>query len=82
MLVCRAPGVPAFFRTGLTWSEPCWAHYWLMRLFWIALVIVALVAIDHAYLDGQNSDQVMSLVRWAGTNVSDWAHDLLRPLRR
>jgi hypothetical protein len=53
-----------------------------MRLFWIALVIVALVAIDRAYLDGQNSDQVMSLVRWAGTNVSDWAHDLLRPLRR
>jgi hypothetical protein len=53
-----------------------------MRLFWIALVIVALVAIDRAYLDGQNSDQVMSLVRWAGMSVSDWAHDLLRPLRR
>jgi hypothetical protein len=59
-----------------------WAHNGCMRLFWIALVIVALVAIDRAYLDGQNSDQVMSLVRWAGMSVSDWAHDLLRPLRR
>jgi hypothetical protein len=53
-----------------------------MRLFWIPLVIVAMFAIDRAYLDGQNADQVMSVVRWAGTHVTNWTNDLLRPLRR
>jgi succinate-acetate transporter protein len=53
-----------------------------MRLFWIALAIVALVAIDRAYLDGQNTDQVISLVHWAGMHVTNWTNDLLRPLRR
>jgi hypothetical protein len=53
-----------------------------MRLFWIPLVIMVLYVIDSAYLDGQNADQAMSLVRWIGTQVTNWTDDLLRPLRR
>jgi hypothetical protein len=37
-----------------------------MRLFWVPLVIVVLFAVDRAYMDGQNADQLMSLARWAG----------------
>jgi hypothetical protein len=58
------------------------SHNSSMRLFWIPLVIVALFAIDRAYMDGQNADQVLSLVRWVGVHVTDWTGDLLRPLRK
>jgi hypothetical protein len=53
-----------------------------MRVFWISLVIVALFAIDRAYMDGQNADKVVSLVRWVGAHVTDWTGDLLQPLRK
>jgi hypothetical protein len=53
-----------------------------MRVFWIPLVIVALFAIDRAYMDGQNADQALSLVRWVGVHVTGWTDDLLRPLRK
>jgi hypothetical protein len=33
--------------------------------------IVALFAIDRAYMDGQNADQVMSLLRWVGVHVTN-----------
>jgi hypothetical protein len=53
-----------------------------MRLFWIPLVIVVLFAVDRAYMDGQNADQVMSLARRAGAIINHNVDDLLRPLRR
>jgi hypothetical protein len=45
-------------------------------------VIVTLFAVDRAYLDGQNVDQGMYLVRSVGMQVTNWTDDLLRPLRR
>jgi hypothetical protein len=57
-------------------------HNSSMRLFWIPLVIMLLFAIDRAYMDGQNADQVMSLARWAGAIINHNVDDLLRPLRR
>jgi hypothetical protein len=53
-----------------------------MRVFWMPLVIVALFAIDRAYMDGQNADQMVSLVHWIGAQVTNWTDDLLRPLRK
>jgi hypothetical protein len=53
-----------------------------MRLFWVSLVIVILFAIDRAYMDGQNAEQVMSLARSAGGYITRGVDDLLRPLRR
>ena len=53
-----------------------------MRWFWAALAIVILFAVDRAYMDGQNADAVLSLVRWMGAHVTNWTDDLLRPLRR
>jgi hypothetical protein len=47
-----------------------------MRMFWMPLVIVALFAVDRAYMDGENADQLMSLVRWVGVQVTDWTDDL------
>jgi hypothetical protein len=41
-----------------------------------------LFAVDRAYMDGQNADQVMSLARWAGAIINHNVDDLLRPLRR
>jgi hypothetical protein len=52
-----------------------------MRLFWIPLMVVLLFAVDRAYMDGQNADQVMSLARWAGAIINHNVDDLLRPLR-
>jgi hypothetical protein len=52
-----------------------------MRLFWIPLLIVVLLAVDRAYMDGQNADQVMSLARRGGAIISHNVDDLLRPLR-
>jgi hypothetical protein len=53
-----------------------------MRVFWIPLVIVVLFAVDRAYMDGQNADQVASLTRSAGALINQGVDDLLRPLRR
>jgi hypothetical protein len=53
-----------------------------MRLFWAALAMAVLFALDRAYMDGQNAAQVVSLVRWIGALITHWADDLLRPLRR
>jgi hypothetical protein len=57
-------------------------HISQMRLFWVSLVIVILFAIDRAYMDGQNAEQVMSLARSAGGYITRGVDDLLRPLRR
>jgi hypothetical protein len=53
-----------------------------MRLFWAALAIVILFAIDRAYMDGQTAAAVMSLAHWVGDHIIHWTDDLLRPLRR
>jgi hypothetical protein len=58
------------------------AHNSRMRWFLAALIIVVLFAVDRAYMDGQNADQVMSLARWAGAVINRNVDDLLRPLRR
>jgi hypothetical protein len=48
----------------------------------VALAIVVLFAVDRAYMDGQNADQLMSLVRRLGGFINREVDDLLRPLRR
>jgi hypothetical protein len=53
-----------------------------MRWFSAALIIAVLFALDRAYMDGQNAQQVMSLARWAGAIINQGAGDLLRPLRK
>jgi hypothetical protein len=53
-----------------------------MRWFSAALIIAVLFALDRAYMDGQNTQQVMSLARWAGAIINHGANDLLRPLRK
>jgi hypothetical protein len=53
-----------------------------MRLFWAALAIVVLFALDRAYMGGQNAEHLWSLVQWIGTSIKYWAQDLLQPLRR
>jgi hypothetical protein len=53
----------------------------MMRLFWAALAIGVLFAVDRAYMDGQNAAHVVSLARWIGAFITHWADDLLRPLR-
>jgi hypothetical protein len=53
-----------------------------MRLFWAALAIVVLFAVDRTYMDGQNAAMVVALARRLGALITNWADDLLRPLRR
>jgi len=53
-----------------------------MRLFWAALIIALLVALDRAYMDGQNAEILLSLARRAVAAINVWANDLLRSLRR
>jgi hypothetical protein len=48
---------------------------------WI-IAIVVLLAVDHAFLDGQIADHVWSLVVSIGMALKYWAQDLLQPLRR
>jgi len=52
-----------------------------MRWFWAGLAIVVLIAVDRAYMDGQIAQAAMSLARWVGGFFTQWADDLLRPLR-
>jgi hypothetical protein len=66
----------------LNFSEINFPHNSPVRMFAIPLVIVALFALDRAYMDGQNAAQVMSVARWAGAHVTNWTDDLLRPLNR
>jgi hypothetical protein len=66
---------------GLTCWKPASDDNSRMRLFWVPLVIVVLFAVDRAYMDGQNADQLMSLARWGGAFVNQWVADMLRPLR-
>jgi hypothetical protein len=58
------------------------AHSSRMRLFCIPLVIAFPFAVDRAYMDGQNADQLMSLARPIGAYIAHGVDDLLRPLRR
>jgi hypothetical protein len=53
-----------------------------MRWFWAALVIVILVALDRAYMDGQNAAFLLSLAHRGARIINDWADDLMRSLRR
>jgi hypothetical protein len=53
-----------------------------MRLFWAALIIVLLVALDRALMDGQNVEILLSLARRAARVINVWANDLLSSLRR
>jgi hypothetical protein len=52
-----------------------------MRLFWSALVIATLVALDRAYMDGQNAAFFASIAGQAASGINDWASHLVRWLR-
>jgi hypothetical protein len=53
-----------------------------MRLFQVALIIVLLLALDRAFMDGQNAEILLSLARRAARAINVWASDLLSSLRR
>jgi hypothetical protein len=53
-----------------------------MRWFTAAVIILVLIALDRAYMDGQNAALLMSLAQRAGAIVSQWADDLVRLVRR
>jgi hypothetical protein len=53
-------------------------HY---RLFWSALVIATLVALDRAYMDGQNAAFFASIAGEAAKSINDWASHLVRWMR-
>jgi hypothetical protein len=48
-----------------------------MRLFQVALIIVLLLALDRAFMDGQNAAILLSLARRAALAINVWASDLL-----
>jgi hypothetical protein len=52
-----------------------------MRLFWSALVIAALVALDRAYMNGQNAAFFASIAGEAAKSINDWASHLVRWMR-
>jgi hypothetical protein len=52
-----------------------------MRLFWSALVIATLVALDRAYMDGQNATFFASIAMQAARGINDWASHLVRWMR-
>jgi hypothetical protein len=53
-----------------------------MRLFQAALIIAVLVALDRAFMDGQNTEILLSLARRAAATINNWANDLPHLLRR
>jgi hypothetical protein len=53
-----------------------------MRLFLAILIILVLVVLDRAYMDGQNAALIMSLVRRGAAAINDWANHLIGSLRR
>jgi hypothetical protein len=53
-----------------------------MRWFLAIIIICALVALDRAYMDGQNSALIVSAARRAAASINNWADDLTRSIRR
>ena len=53
-----------------------------MRWFAAALVILVLVALDRAYIGGQNLDLLLSLARRVAAAINNWADDLIGSVRR
>ena len=53
-----------------------------MRWFAAALVILVLVALDRAYMGGQNLDLLLSLARRVAAATNNWADDLINAVRR
>jgi hypothetical protein len=53
-----------------------------MRWFLAIVVIFALVALDRAYMDGQNAALIVSAARGAAAAINNWADDLTRSIRR
>ena len=53
-----------------------------MRWFLAVLMIFLLIALDRAYMDGQNAALFMSVARRGATAINDWADDLVRATRR
>jgi hypothetical protein len=53
-----------------------------MRWFWTTIVIVALLAVDRAYFDGQNAAVLMSLARQGARVINDWAEHFARLMRQ
>jgi hypothetical protein len=53
-----------------------------MRWFAAVIVIFVLIALDRAYMDGQNAALLMSLAQRAAAAINQWADDLMRLIRR
>jgi hypothetical protein len=53
-----------------------------MRWFWAAVIILVLIALDRAYMDGQNAALILSLAQRAAAAINQWADDLMRLIRR
>jgi hypothetical protein len=53
-----------------------------MRWFAAAVIILVLIALDRAYMDGQNAALLMSLAQRAAAAINQWADDLMRLIRR
>jgi hypothetical protein len=53
-----------------------------MRWFLAIVIILALVALDRAYMDGQNAALIVSAARRVAAAISNWANDLTRSIRR
>ena len=52
-----------------------------MRWLLAVAIIVALVTLDRAYMDGRNAAFLMSGARRAAHIINDWASELTRKIR-
>jgi hypothetical protein len=53
-----------------------------MRWFYAALLIIVLLAVDRAYMRGENTELVLSAVRSVAATINRGTDELLRYLRR
>jgi len=53
-----------------------------MRWFAAAVIIFVLIALDRAYMDGQNAALILALAQRVAATISQWADDLVRLVRR
>jgi hypothetical protein len=53
-----------------------------MRWFWAFVVIVVLMALDRAYMQGRNAEILLSAGQRGAATVNRWAHDLTNGMRR
>jgi hypothetical protein len=63
------------------WREAIRHKERLMRWFWTAVIVLGLIALDRAYMDGQNAAFLMSGARRAAHVINDWASELTRKIR-